>query len=93
MRNGQKAAEGVRRPSEQAARGIMEAAQKGAGSLKGTATACVALLGPQATLHVANVGDCGLVVFRRGECIFASEVRLLPFPGHVHHSLGRASYL
>ncbi len=74
MKYGQKAAEAVRRPSEQATRGIIAAAQKTTGSLPGTATACVAQLGPQATLHVANVGDSCLVVFRRGECIFASEV-------------------
>lgn len=76
MVNGMKAAEGVRRPSEQAVRGILAAAQKGAGSLQGTSTACVAQLGTQASLHIANVGDCGLVVFRRGDCIFASEVML-----------------
>ena len=74
MSCGQRAAEAVRRPSEQAARGIIAAAQKNTGSLQGTATACVAQLGPQSTLHVANVGDSGVVVFRRGECIFASEV-------------------
>ena len=74
MRFGRKAAEAVRRPSEQATRGIIAAAQKNTGSLQGTATACVAQLGSQSNLHVANVGDSGMVVFRRGECIFASEV-------------------
>lgn len=74
MVSGMKAAEGVRRPSEQAVRGIIAAAQKGAGSLQGTSTICIAQLGSQSMLHVANVGDCGVVVFRRGNCVFASEV-------------------
>lgn len=74
MSCGRKAAEAVWRPSEQAVRGIIADAQRKTGGLQGTSTACIAQLGPQSALHVANIGDSGLVVFRRRECIFASEV-------------------
>lgn len=39
----------------------------------GAATAIVALLERNGTLHVANVGDCGLRILRRGRIVLASQ--------------------
>jgi hypothetical protein len=39
----------------------------------GAATAIVAILDRSGTLHVANVGDCGLRILRNGKVVFATS--------------------
>lgn len=40
----------------------------------GSATACVAIMKPEGNLEVANIGDCGIRVFRGQKCTFATKV-------------------
>jgi protein phosphatase PTC7 len=40
----------------------------------GSATMVLAALEPSGLLHIANLGDCGVKVVRRGQVILSTEV-------------------